>query len=83
MGWRSSTCLFYCMPLVSDFVVAVKTVTFIPGSIPGSSAGRQCADFTILSDTFVEGLESFTVTGTGGYFPGGNYVAVEITDDDS
>jgi hypothetical protein len=43
-----------------------------------------CASFSIVDDGVVESVESFTVTGSGGSFVGGqDSTQVDITDNDS
>lgn len=51
---------------------------------PGTAIDQMgCAGFTITDDNIVEGVEFFTVTGSGGDFVGGlNSTQVDIQDND-
>ena len=48
-----------------DFAGENVTITFPVGSGPGD---RQCGLIAIIDDNLMEGMESFTVIGTGGSF---------------
>ena len=64
----------------ADFEDATMIITFLENSSIGLI---QCADFAIADDELAETMESFTVTGSGGNFMGGqDSTQVTIQDND-
>lgn len=77
VGARSHTYITVS-PLASDYEDVAMFIVF-----PASSR-QECVTFNIVDDNIVEDVESFTVTGSGVSFVGGqNSTQVFIVDDDS